>query len=439
VRIPRSVLVVRLSCLTAMAVSAALVAESMHPERGFCPLQAACEKARHSALGNVLGVPTSVLGIFAFSTLFLLTLLPPRPARMLARPAAWIGALAAAGLVGYQAFELHSFCPLCLIVDASALAAGAGAFGWPKLPPGLSGRAIEDEHISVRLRWALGALLVLAAPMAWPRPAAKPGWVEIPTAEVDEPEPEAEVAAVPIPEIPKLEVPDGGWKVATPRFDEYRAPAALPSRIEGGASHAEPASALVVVESSPPAAPSPATSTPSAPPATSAPVAPPTPKPVASKPQVRAIPVVLYLNAFCAHCRATHARLEEVLASFGAPVRVKRVYVWASEDIPYWAWACAAAGTVGLEDQVFAELLRARNDRPDQVQGAAIRAGLDPAVLASAIGRGDLRARLERDHHTVLSARIEGLPTLDIGRRRLMGEQSEEEILDALQAARSGR
>jgi hypothetical protein len=39
----------------------------------------------------------------------------------------------------------------------------------------------------------------------------------------------------------------------------------------------------------------------------------------------------------------------------------------------------------------------------------------------------------------MLSARIQGLPTLDVGRRRLMGEQSEDELVDALRAARSGR
>jgi len=427
VRIPRSVLVVRLACLAALGISAALVAESMHPERGFCPLQAACEKARHSALGNVMGVPTSVIGIFAFASLFFVTLLPPRAARFLGRPAAWLGAFVAAGLVGYQWLVLGSFCPLCLVADTSAILAGVVAFGWPRVPPGLSGRALEDEHLSARMRWALAAGLVFAAPLLWPRPPEKPGWIEIPNVDVEEPEPE--VAEVEIPALPKLEIPTGQWRVPTAQFDAYREPVAPPARIDGD-PNATPASAVVDPAAGTPPASAPAPASIAPPP----PVAPP-----AARPAVRPIPVVMYLNPFCAHCRATHASLDTVLASYRTPVRMKHVYVWTSSEIPYWAWACALGGTMGIEDRVFAELLRARNERADEVQAAAMRAGLDPALLASAVGRADLRVRLDRDRQTMLSARIQGLPTLDVGRRRLMGEQSEDELVDALRAARPGR
>jgi hypothetical protein len=320
-----------------------------------------------------------------------------------------------------------------VIVDPPALAAGAGAVAWPRLPPGLSARAIEDEHLSLRMRWALAAAVVFAAPLAWPRAAAKPAWVEIPTAQVDDPEPE--IAAVAVPEIPKLEVPTGEWKVPEAKFDPFHERSATSSSIEPASTSARStttASAVLPdsIASATSSSPAPTTVSTAAPP-------PPVAPPVVKAPVVRSIPVVMYLNPFCAHCRATHARLDSILGGgYAAPVRMRHVYVWASNDIPYWAWACALGGAMGIEDRVFGELLRARNDRPDQVQDAAVRAGLDPTLLASAVGRADLRTRLEHDRGIVAAARIEGLPTLDVGRRRLMGEQSEEELLDALEAAR---
>jgi protein-disulfide isomerase len=40
-----------------------------------------------------------------------------------------------------------------------------------------------------------------------------------------------------------------------------------------------------------------------------------------------------------------------------------------------------------------------------------------------------------RDRDLARSAGLRGLPTLDIGRRRLMGEQSEAELREAVEAA----
>src|SRR5262245_51606793 len=289
-----------------------------------------------------MGVPTSLIGIFAFAALFVLTLLPPRAARALGRPAAWLGMATAAGLVAYQYFVLGSFCPLCVIVDSSAIIAGVGAFGWPQVPPGLSGAALEDEHLSVRMRWALTAGIVFVIPLAWPRPAEKPGWVELPVAAVEEPEPEADEVASPA--LPKLPTSSGRWNVPDAKFDAYHEDPSVASRIDPDASHAMPASANVTDGGGAPSA-STAAPTPVPPP----PVAPPVAR--AAKPAVRSVPVVMYLNPFCAHCRATHARLDSVLVGFQTPVRMRHVYVWTSNDIPYWAWACALGGTIGIGDR----------------------------------------------------------------------------------------
>jgi predicted DsbA family dithiol-disulfide isomerase len=147
--------------------------------------------------------------------------------------------------------------------------------------------------------------------------------------------------------------------------------------------------------------------------------------------------VVEYLNAFCPHCRMTHARFDAVTARQGLVVRFRRVYTWASAEPPLWARACVSARAQGLEDRVFAEMLRARNEGPDEVLAAAARAGADLDALRAGMDAPETLARLERHRTAAAAGRLEGLPTLDVGRRRLMGEQSEEEIAEALAAARA--
>jgi protein-disulfide isomerase len=158
------------------------------------------------------------------------------------------------------------------------------------------------------------------------------------------------------------------------------------------------------------------------------------PPPRAAPPQ-REVVMVEYLNPFCAHCRATHARLESVLASGGVAVRRRRVYVWSGE-IPFWARACACAAQQGREEALFEELLQARGQDERSVRAAARRAGIDLDAAAGCLDGPMTNARLERDRRLVAAARLEGLPTIDVGRRRLMGEQTEGELLDALHAAR---
>jgi predicted DsbA family dithiol-disulfide isomerase len=145
--------------------------------------------------------------------------------------------------------------------------------------------------------------------------------------------------------------------------------------------------------------------------------------------------VVQYLNAFCPHCRATHNRLSRVLSEVQEPLRKRRVYTWASNDYPLWARACAFAQTAGLEERMFEELMRARNQGSTEIYAAAKRAGLDVRRMRTALSDPRPPRRLVRDRQLVSRARITKLPTLDIGRRRLMGEQSEAELRDAVTVA----
>ncbi len=147
------------------------------------------------------------------------------------------------------------------------------------------------------------------------------------------------------------------------------------------------------------------------------------------------IDVVEYLNPFCPHCRKTHAHLARVLESVDVPVRRTRLYVWASGAAPLWARACVCAQDQSLERPFFRELLTAQDEGDASIRAAARRAGLDvDRLMACAAGTGP-NERLSRVHGWVMSARIEGRPTLDIGRRRLQGEASEAELREAVAAA----
>jgi predicted DsbA family dithiol-disulfide isomerase len=164
----------------------------------------------------------------------------------------------------------------------------------------------------------------------------------------------------------------------------------------------------------------------------------PPPAPAAPPPPPRAdATVVEYLNAFCPHCRVTHARFDRVTEHAGLVVRFRRVYTWGGAAPPLWARVCVAARGQGLEDRVFAEMLHAADDGPADVWEAARRAGADLEAVRLALDAPETNQRLALHRQAVANARLRGLPTLDIGRRRLMGEQSEGEIAEALAAARA--
>src|SRR5262249_26107139 len=149
------------------------------PERRFCPLAKACEQAAASAAGSVAGIPTSVIGLVGFAALLAATLLRPRPARRIARPAAGFAALAGLALVVYQFVALPSPCPLCLVAAASALAAGAAAITWPRV--GRRGTPRRAEPRAARGFWILTGVAIPATFLLWPSPPAPPAWQRIDT------------------------------------------------------------------------------------------------------------------------------------------------------------------------------------------------------------------------------------------------------------------
>jgi len=437
----RRTALLRFTILAALAVSAVLTVDHLKPGRAFCPLAEACAAASGSALGTILGVPTSVLGMLAFGGLFLLSLLPVEWARPLLRPAGLLAALAGLGFIAYQARVLGAYCPLCLVADGAGFVAGVITFTWPVPPIMRSGRRLPGEPSASRIAWSLGAALALVVPFAIPRPV-EPAWVEItPLADVDAdyvpagaraPEPAVPPAPT-VPEAPPM--PLAPTEATGPRLASQEtptAPSSSPASVT--ALHASPISMLAAPTTPPPPPPLPPAS-PAAAPALAEKRTPSAQSPTFRPPPSKQPLLVEYLNAFCPHCRATHRRLHKVLTEMQAPMRKRRIYTWASKDYPLWARACAFAQTAGCEEQMFRELLRARDQSAGEVYAAARRAGLDVGRMRLALKSQQAPPRLVHDRRLVQKARIRKLPTLDIGRRRLMGEQSEAELRDAIRVA----
>jgi uncharacterized membrane protein len=509
----------RVALLLGLGTSAAIQADAVQPGKKFCPLEAACDKAHGSALGQFFGVSTSLLGMAAFGFFFAATLLPVERSRTMARLLG-IGALTfSVAFLGYQALVLGTFCPLCLVADAAGLTAGVIALTWPPLPRRRSGVRLSTETGGSRLWWGTLAALVLALPFGWPREKA-PAWVEVPVVQdfagdsmalapalVTEDAPAEPAALAPAPPVEPPAAPpvaDAPPPAAFPPPSPAPAvAAAAPAPKDRSPASAEPPPApdtpyrpfrenlsWEIPPQHVPTPPSLATPgaqaraasgpdegpalsvhgtgslPPPAKPATpasgpgprtgevrggsqpvAAPVGPkaetprtaPKPAPTAPEPPKgaarHAVVIVEYLNAFCPHCRAMHAKLARLVAEATVPVRRHRIYAWASDDYPLWARACAYAQTLGKEEEMFSALLQARDQSAGEVQAAARRAGLDVPAVMRAIRDPMPPERLVHDRRIARGARLAGLPTIDIGRRRMTGEASDETLRDAIRAA----
>jgi uncharacterized membrane protein/predicted DsbA family dithiol-disulfide isomerase len=118
--------------LVGLAVSAALLVDSMRPEPAFCSAEG-CEAVRATAWARPLGIPMPVFGLVFFAAALVLAALPRRVgARQLVALAGGAGAI---GLIGLQAFVIGEWCELCVVADVAAIAHAvlivtAGA-AWP--------------------------------------------------------------------------------------------------------------------------------------------------------------------------------------------------------------------------------------------------------------------------------------------------------------------
>ncbi len=152
--------VLRVAAAVGLVFSAMLLVDYTHAPV-FCGEAASgCDAVRRSSWSRVAGVPVPVYGTLFFTAMLVAAAL----ATPLARRALAVlgGASVAAGLafVGIQAGVLHHFCKLCVVVDSSAIVAGACALS-------LARDELAPLGLPLRLPTAAVAILSLVGPLGY--------------------------------------------------------------------------------------------------------------------------------------------------------------------------------------------------------------------------------------------------------------------------------
>jgi uncharacterized membrane protein/predicted DsbA family dithiol-disulfide isomerase len=173
----------RCALLVALAGSAVSLADDSFHTRPFCGFDSGCDAVTGTVYGRPFGVPLAAVGLVGFGALFALTLFPAARAFALVGPGAVLAGLGGLGLIGIQAFVLGQLCPVCLCVDAAAVAAaglavrgrvwrGGGAeVSWPVRGAWLAGAAV-----AAGAPFGLGLLVVDPNPP--PPDQVREHWVE---------------------------------------------------------------------------------------------------------------------------------------------------------------------------------------------------------------------------------------------------------------------
>jgi protein-disulfide isomerase len=143
--------------LIGLAVSAALLVDSMRPVPAFCAADG-CAAVRATAWARPLGIPMPIFGLIFFATALALSAAGPRLAAA-RRLVALTGGAAAIGLLALQAFVIGEWCKLCVIVDLTAVAQAA------LIGIGRSGAWPRAGSARIAATAALGALAI-ALPLA---------------------------------------------------------------------------------------------------------------------------------------------------------------------------------------------------------------------------------------------------------------------------------
>lgn len=162
----------RILLLAALALSAALAADQLDAgtELAFCTgEEAGCAAVQASPLSAPLGVPLPYLGLAGFGAALIVSFFGARATRLLQAMLGLGGALGL-GFLGYQAFVVGDFCPLCVAVDLIAMALAGIAYA-----PRLS--LARKERDLPAISWFALAGLFIAAPLVY---RAMPELEEIP-------------------------------------------------------------------------------------------------------------------------------------------------------------------------------------------------------------------------------------------------------------------
>ena len=113
-------LALRVSCLPALAASAALTSEYRSYDPSFCAPESGCSVLRQTDLAHLwgLGLTLPELGLVGFLGIFCLSLTRHKK---LTGALGIVAGLLGAVFIGLQALALETFCWLCVVVDLSEL------------------------------------------------------------------------------------------------------------------------------------------------------------------------------------------------------------------------------------------------------------------------------------------------------------------------------
>lgn len=120
--------------LAGLALSAALLVDSLRPAPAFCAADG-CAEVRSSFWAHPLGIPMPLVGLGFFAAALLLACAAGVRARRMRRLVAAAGAVGALGLLAVQGLAIGAWCRLCVATDLVAIlnaAAVLSARDWPR-------------------------------------------------------------------------------------------------------------------------------------------------------------------------------------------------------------------------------------------------------------------------------------------------------------------
>lgn len=155
-------MLLRAGALVALGFSAALAIEYYGPGATFCDLEGGCAQVHGSVIGRAIGDYLPVLGLFAYTVIFVASMLRSAIGHRIAIYGAILGGLGGAAFLTIQGAVIGAWCELCVGVDTSAIVAAAGG-GW------LLGAKPAEERLGHGLAspwWALYWPIVFG-PAVW--------------------------------------------------------------------------------------------------------------------------------------------------------------------------------------------------------------------------------------------------------------------------------
>jgi uncharacterized membrane protein/predicted DsbA family dithiol-disulfide isomerase len=153
--------ILRLLACVAMATCMAMLVDYLLPSPAFCGFRAGCEEVTRSVYGRPLGIPLPLWGLVAFSTFYGLTLFPAARLGKLIGPAAILAGVGGLTFILLQLLVIRRVCPLCMVIDATALLITACELLVSPLAVGV------PLPRSRRAVWAATAVAVLSIAPLW--------------------------------------------------------------------------------------------------------------------------------------------------------------------------------------------------------------------------------------------------------------------------------